>query len=166
MSWNKRATPPQPRRRKDLRFAVLTTIAIALCACTAARTHADGDHVDAELRSLLDRFIKAVNLADTDGFVACFATDATAFFPSSASAARRSGIAEIRRAVEPVFAQGPRTSPAHLGDLEITRQGNLAVASFDAGSGVAHARRTLVLRNIEGRWQIVHLHASNVTEGK
>ena len=133
---------------------------LSLASCIAPQVQSDAD-----VRPLLDRFIHAVNVADVDGFVACFATDATAFFPSSASAARRKGVDEIRSAVAPVFAQGPRTPPAALADLTITRDGSLVVASFDAGSGTMHARRTLVLRNIEGEWRIVHLHASNVSEG-
>jgi uncharacterized protein (TIGR02246 family) len=136
---------------------VAAIIALTACSTTPGRT-------DAELRALLDRFIHAVNVADTDNFVACFAPDATAFFPSNASAARRTGIAEIRNAVAPVFAQGPRTPAARLGDLVITQQDEFAVASFDAGSGTMHARRTVVLRKIEGQWRIVHLHASNVAE--
>jgi ketosteroid isomerase-like protein len=63
-----------------------------------------------------------------------------------------------------VFAQGPRTPAAQLGDLVISQQGDFAVASFDAGSGMMHARRTLVLRKVDGQWRIVHLHASNVAE--
>jgi uncharacterized protein (TIGR02246 family) len=119
---------------------------------------------EASVRLLVEDFIAAVNAADTERFLAFFATDATAFFPSNASAARRRGVEQIRAAVAPVFALGPRAPAARLTDLVITAQADLAVASFDAGSGALHARRTLVLERIAGRWYIVHLHASNVAE--
>lgn len=131
-----------------------------LISCTSVVTQDD-----ASVRRFAEEFLTAVNTANTDRFVACFAADATAFFPSMASAQRRRGIEQIRRAVEPVFAQGPRNPPARLDDLEIDVDGKLAVVSFDAGNGTLHARRTLILHRTAGKWQITHLHASNVAEG-
>jgi uncharacterized protein (TIGR02246 family) len=116
------------------------------------------------VRRVVEDFIAAVNAADAERFTAFFATDATAFFPSNASAARRTGREQLRQAVQPVFAQGPRNPPARCADLVVTVDDSFAVASFDAGSGALHARRTLVFQRRAGRWQIVHLHASNVSE--
>jgi uncharacterized protein (TIGR02246 family) len=118
----------------------------------------------AEVRAFVARFVQSVNASNTDAFVGCFASDATAFFPSGATAARRTGVDAIRKAVQPVFAQGPRNPPAQLTDLVITIDAGMAVASFDASDGVAHSRRTLVLQKIAGEWKIIHLHASNVSE--
>ena len=115
-----------------------------------------------EVRAFVERFLRSVNASNTDDFIACFASDATAFFPSAA--ARRTGTDAIRKAVQPTFAQGPRNPPAQLDDLVITMQGRMAVASFDASNGTMHSRRTLVLQQISGEWKIIHLHASNVVE--
>jgi uncharacterized protein (TIGR02246 family) len=138
----------------------IAVLAIALLAASCATTQRG----EVEVRAFVERFVQSVNASDTDAFVACFATDATAFFPSGATASRRTGSEAIRRSVRPVFAQGPRNPPAQLTDLVITVQDAMAVASFDARDGATHSRRTLVMRKIAGEWKIVHLHASNVTE--
>jgi len=140
--------------------AAVCVVALLLTS-SCATTRQDSE---VEVRAVVERFLQAVNASNTDDFVACFASDATAFFPSSASASRRTGSEEIRKAVQPVFAQGPRNPPAQLSDLVMTAQGSTAVASFDAVSGTLHSRRTLVLQKISGAWKIIHLHASNVTD--
>ena len=140
------------------RRAVLGLL-LALSGCVSAPRGAE-----TEVRRVVEEFLAAVNAADTDRFMDFFAADATAFFPSNASAARRRGIEQIRQAIEPAFAQGPRSPPARSDDLVITLHQGLAVASFDAGSGVLHARRTLVLKRSMSHWWIVHIHASNVSE--
>ncbi len=145
---------------KMLCRCALLSLAAMLISCTSVVTPDDTD-----VRRFTEEFLAAVNTANTDRFVACFAANATAFFPSTASAQRRRGIEQIRRAVEPVFAQGPRNPPARLGDLEIEVDGKLAVVSFDAGNDTLHARRTLILQRTDRKWQIIHLHASNVAEG-
>src|SRR5712671_3270296 len=133
--------------------ALLAAFLVSSCA-TSPRAS------EGAVRILLERFLRSVNASDIEAFLDCFATDATAFFPTTA--ARRVGIAEIRQAVQPAFALGPRNPPAHLGDLVITVDGDRSIASFDSSNGTMHSRRTLVLRRRAGAWKIVHLHASNV----
>ena len=128
---------------------------LSAAGCTAPRA-------DSEIRTLVERFVASVNAADVDAFVGFFADDATAFFPSPANAMRRSGLAEIRAAVAPVFAAGKPERPLVPKDVVVTVSGDLALASFDVGSGPMHSRRTLVLRRTGQGWRIVHLHASNV----
>ena len=150
----------QSRSRLRVACGVVTIIGVTLLAGCA--THrGDGS---ADVRVFVERFVQSVNASNTDDFVACFAPDASAFFPSGATAARRTGLDAIRKAVQPVFAQGPRNPPAQLKDLIITTTAEMAVASFDASDGAAHSRRTLVLQRLAGEWKIVHLHASNVIE--
>jgi ketosteroid isomerase-like protein len=139
----------------------IALLAIALLAASCATTPSN----EVGIREFVERFVQAVNSSNTDDFMTCFAPSATAFFPSGASASRRSGVDAIRKAVQPVFALGPRDPPARLADLVITTQDGMAVASFDASDGATHSRRTLVLRQYAGEWKIVHLHASNVVEG-
>jgi uncharacterized protein (TIGR02246 family) len=138
-------------------------LALLLAALLGAGCASDPMHHKQELQEALQRFLHAVNSANADAFVASFAEDATAFFPSAANAQRRRGSTEIRRAIEPSFAQGPRNPPAQLSDLVVTVDGDSAIASFDAVDGAMHSRRTLVLQRRQGQWKIVHLHASNVT---
>lgn len=135
--------------------------AVTLLACALLNGCAAVRDPEAEVREFVDRFIRAVNEPNVDDFVAAFATDATAFFPSPQNAARRNGREDIRRAVAPTFMQGPgRTVVAR--DLMIEIEGDIAYVSFDAGVDRLHARRTLVLRREHDAWTIVHLHASNV----
>lgn len=134
-------------------------LSFALAACTATPAHDS----EGEVRAFIDRFIRAVNEPNVDDFVACFAVDATAFLPSPANAARRIGREDIRRAVAPTFMQGPgRTVIAR--DVMMSLTGDTALVSFDAGVDRLHARRTLVLKRVEGQWAVAHLHASNVEE--
>src|SRR5262249_5812641 len=140
-----------------LAHRVLVALALLL-----AITVAQAETSDASVRSFVERFVTAVGNSDIDAFMACFAQDATAFFPSATNAERRTGIAAIRAGVAPTFAQAHGRRVVHANDLVITMSGAMAVASFDAGEGALHARRTLVLRKDGESWSIVHLHASNL----
>ncbi len=139
----------------NLSRLLLALLAVLGLACGCAATRGDGD---GELRVFVERFLWTVNAADTEGFLACFAEEATAFLPSTGG--RKVGTEELRRAVAPAFDAGPRATPAQLRDVVITRRGPMAVVSFDAGSATVAARRTLVLERQNERWLIIHLHAS------
>jgi ketosteroid isomerase-like protein len=141
------------------RVILIGAIALALSACASSPTRDS----QAEISEFVERFIRSVNEPNVDDFVAAFAADATAFFPSPENASRRVGREDIRRAVAPTFMQGPgRTVVAR--DLMIEIAGNTAYVSFDAGVERLHARRTLVLKRVGADWAIAHLHASNVSE--
>jgi uncharacterized protein (TIGR02246 family) len=135
-------------------------ICIALLGCTTP----DSGKSDAQIRDFVAHFVRTVNEADAGGFVACFTEDATAFFPSSANAVRRTGRSEIRAAVAPTFAQGRPANVVTPRDLVVSVDRHWAYVTFDGGSGSMHARRTLVLQRQNGAWLIAHLHASNVSE--
>jgi uncharacterized protein (TIGR02246 family) len=150
-------SPPMQSNVSRLNWALLSCVVLAACVQLPNRDPRG-------IRELVASFIAAVNAADTERFVGFFAADATAFLPSNASASRRRGIEQIRRAVAPVFAQGPRIPSVQASDLVITSRDDFAVASFDAGTSTQHARRTLVLQRMDGQWKIIHLHASNVAE--
>ena len=131
---------------------------LGACAAPSQRS------AEPEIVAVVSRLVRAVNDANVDAFVACFAEDATAFFPSEANAPRRTGRGEIRAAVAPTFSQGPPATPVTPRDLTVTVEGNFAYATFEARIVTMHARRTLVLRRHDGHWLIVHLHASNVRD--
>jgi uncharacterized protein (TIGR02246 family) len=111
--------------------------------------------------------IQGIETGDLDLIASTFAEDAVVFFPS-VSAARVSGKAAIRE----TFGKSLRPSGAG----KITPR-DIVVQAFDGVAIVtAHLkdlpappiltptvfpRRTFVLRYADGRWLIVHLHASN-----
>src|SRR5690348_12481497 len=102
---------------------IRTTIVTAVAALIVQMSGCAGEPVresrtsETQVRMLVDQFLAAVNGADTKTFMSFFANEATAFLPTNA--ARRVGIDEIEAAVAPVFAQGPRTTPATPRDLRI-----------------------------------------------
>jgi uncharacterized protein (TIGR02246 family) len=145
-------------RVRRLAAAVIACAMLSACAAPAQR------NVEPEILAFVSRFIRAVNEANVDAFVACFSADATAFFPSEANAQRRKGRDAIRAAVAPTFSRGAPETAVTPRDLTVSVEGNLAYVTFDGGSAAMHARRTLVLRRQNGDWVIVHLHASNVRD--
>lgn len=140
------------------KWAMPVALCVMLSACTTTRS------AEPEILEFVGRFIRSVNEANVDDFIACFSENATAFFPSAANAARRTGRAEIRAAVAPTFSQGRPATPVTPRELMISVDRTLAYVTFDGGSGPMHARRTLVLRRTRDDWTIVHLHASNVSD--
>ena len=140
------------------RSGILLWLCVALAGGATPRDH------EPEVRDFVTRFVRSVNEANVEDFVACFDTNATAFFPSSANATKRVGRDAIRAAVAPTFRQGPPATRVVPRDLSISTDRNDALVTFDGGSGLLHARRTLVLRRMRDAWTIVHLHASNVSE--
>jgi uncharacterized protein (TIGR02246 family) len=139
-------------------------LAIVALACTALSGCATPRRAEPEIREFVARFVRSVNEANVDEFVACFSEDATAFFPSAANASKRTGRSAIRAAVTPTFAQGAPKDPVTPRELTISLDRDLAYVTFDGGTGTTHLRRTLVLRRVDGAWTIAHLHASNVSE--
>ncbi|HEX8173126.1 MAG TPA: nuclear transport factor 2 family protein [Thermoanaerobaculia bacterium] len=111
------------------------------------------------------RFVAAFNALDAAAMQTLFAPDATAFLPMPQYGARLDGREAIMAALSPLFAEEKtRSGSLHLTQkgLHIQTYGSTAVATFDVGTEAVYSRRTLVLRARGGRWEIVHLHASNV----
>lgn len=112
----------------------------------------------------LARFIDAFSRLDLDAMLDCFAGDATAFFPTEYERARLDGKKLIGSAFARVIAQvrGTGRDRLHLcpEDLRVQDNGETALATFHL-RGEPLSRRTFVLGRQDGRWQIVHMHASN-----
>ncbi len=122
----------------------------------------------AAIGALLDEFIDALNTADLPRYVALFAPDATAFFPLAEVPLRLESKEQIA-AVFGRFFEGVRRSgpgPRYLNlapaDVRLQLYGGAAVVSFHFKGGEMTSRRTLVLAKRDGKWSIVHLHASNL----
>ena len=102
-------------------------------------------------------------------FIACFADNATVFFPMPEPPERVEGKQAIQQRFERVFASirsTARSGPPfhHLVPEDLSIQlmpGDTAVVSFHLRNEERIGRRTLVLRKMNDQWLIIHLHASN-----
>jgi ketosteroid isomerase-like protein len=120
-----------------------------------------------EVEAALAEFLAAFNDLDWDRFQACFAEDATLFFPARPFPnARATGWDEVAAGFAPYFANlratvpGPPYQQLTPRDLHIQPLGDAALATFHLPRDTAVGRRTLVLRKTTAGWKIVHLHAS------
>ena len=120
---------------------------------------------------VLDEFIEALNTADLQRYVALFTPDATAFFPLSEVPLRLENKEQITAVFGTFFEgvrrgnPGPRYMNLAPADLKLQRYGDAAIVTFHLKGGTMISRRTLVLVKREGKWMIVHLHASSLEAG-
>ena len=139
---------------------MLRSLALVLGLFTASCTISTPRDV---MNSLVDVFngFAAVDLRSL------LAEDATAFLPMPEHAELVRGRDEILAILTPLLEadrQRRGGQPLNLvpKDVVIQRHGRSAVVTFDVGTADVHSRRTLVLERRDGRWLIIHLHASNV----
>ena len=122
-----------------------------------------------EIEQATAHFLSTFENLDMPAFIACFADDATAFFPAPEPPERATGKAAIRSRFQQVFdairqaaSGGPPYHRLEPQDLEVQVLGaDSAVVTFHLRNSERLARRTLVLKKVQGAWLIVHLHASN-----
>jgi len=146
-----------------LLFALLT------CPAAAGAPSDDRHEVEKAVAHWLDIFEKL----DMPVFIERFTDDATIFFPSFVPAPempeRVAGKAAVRSSFEQVFAAirkaasgGPPYHRLQPEDLQVQLLGaDSAVVTFHLRNSERIARRTLVMRKVQGTWLIAHLHASN-----
>ena len=122
----------------------------------------------AAVQKTIEGFMDALNAADIEKFAPFFANDATMFFPLAPIYSRLENKEQITQ-VFGVFFESVRkgkTGPRYMNlvpqDLRIQLFGSTAVATFGFKGPDLISRRTLVLRRETGKWQIVHMHASNL----
>ena len=132
-----------------MRRAVLLLLFTVACATT---------HTP-DVRDAQQGFLDAFNALDEARIVDAFAEDATAFFPVT-KAERVNGKAAIA-AVFHDYVAGSKKTNIVPEDVHVQQSGNLAVVTFNVHNPSAVSRRTFVWRYQDGRWRIVHLHASN-----
>lgn len=117
-------------------------------------------------------FLRSFENLDMESFIACFAEDASVFFPLPEPPQRFDGRAAIREHFQVVFdairtdaKRGPPYHTLNPANLEAKMLGPAAaLVTFQLENRQRIARRTLVLR-FERDWRIAHLHASNVATG-
>jgi uncharacterized protein (TIGR02246 family) len=150
-----------------------SVLAIALLTASVplARAAEPDQSADrAEIEAFTRKFLRAFEDLDMQQFIACFADNATMFFPMPEPPERVDGKQAIQKRFEQVFASIRSTAKSgppfhHLAPEDLAIQvmpGQSAVVSFHLSNSERIARRTLVLTNTNGRWLILHLHASNV----
>ena len=112
--------------------------------------------------ALLVHGAAAWNRGDLDGFMSDYALDASFVTPRQVLHGR----AEIRSRYAPRFAPGGVRDSLYFQDLEVdalARDAVNAIAYYVLQRGdsiIARGPTSLVLRNIGGRWYIVHDHSS------
>jgi SnoaL-like domain len=152
-------------RRIVLAIAFLTAASPLACATEPNETE-DCEAIGAFTR----KFLRAFEDLDMQQFIACFADDATVFFPMPEPPERVQGKQAIQQRFERVFDSirgSAKSGPPfhHLVPQDLSIQlmpGGSAVVSFHLRNEERIARRTFVLTRTNGKWLIVHLHASNV----
>jgi len=123
-----------------------------------------------EIEQATTHFLTSFENLDMPAFLACFADDATAFFPAPEPPERVTGKAAIRSRFQLVFdairkgaSAGPPYHRLEPQDLQIqSLSAETAVVSFHLRNSERIARRTLVMKKVRSTWLIAHLHASNL----
>jgi ketosteroid isomerase-like protein len=153
-----------------------TPTLMLLLASIPAAMHASGSPAQrpgrSQIEATLNRFLRAFENLDMTAFIACFAGDATVFFPLPEPPERFEGKSAIQNHFEQVFTAIRKSSKSDRApyqrlvpeDLRIDMLGSkAAVVSFHLRNDERVGRRTLVLQKINHTWVILHLHASNVS---
>jgi uncharacterized protein (TIGR02246 family) len=136
--------------------------------CASGGHALDRPSDDVDLRKVLTHFMDALNSCDLERTMALFSPDATMFFPLPETALRAESREEIATVFKDFYAQvragnpGPRCMALEPHDVRFQRFGDGAVISFQIAKGPLTSRRSMTLRRSDGRWQIIHFHASNV----
>jgi ketosteroid isomerase-like protein len=149
---------------------IVPVIALLVMACPFTRAIEPNESSDrADIEAFTRTFLRAFENLDMHQFIACFAENATVFFPMPEPPERANGKQAIQQRFQRVFSSirsAAKSGPPfhHLApeDLKIQMMsGQTAVVSFHLRNSERTARRTLVLTKTNGQWFILHLHASN-----
>ena len=115
-------------------------------------------------QAVLLQFLSAFSQLRLDEMLACFADDATAFFPGEHHRERLLGRAAIReafnRVLERVRATGATVMRLDAEAMHVQPLGEVAIITFHI-RGDHLSRRTFVLQERGGQWLIAHFHGSN-----
>ena len=153
-----------------MRFLAVLLAAISFIVLpvggVAQQPSSTDSNAEKEVRQAAQAFIHAFDNLDWDTFRACFSDDATVFFPMPGIAERATGRSEVEGFFRSVFDEVRRrmTGPPYLNldpkDTHIQILQDAAVVTFHLEGPELLNRRTVVFQKREGRWLIVHLHAS------
>ncbi len=154
--------PSRNMGKRILRGVALLAVVAAPLA-TAADVPAKGTP-----QAAFEGFIAAFNGLDWPAFRSYLADEVSVFnpdIPDVPSLHRLDGRAAVEEAFRAVFAASAPGGPGIVPEqVRIESSGDMAVVSFEfRRSAASFGRRTLVFRRLNARWQIVHIHASNVS---
>jgi uncharacterized protein (TIGR02246 family) len=146
----------------------IRTIILVALAITYGASHGRAADTRDAITSTVLACVKGIATGNVELIASTFAEDATAFFPTK-SAARISGKTAIAEAFAALFGPKPRPTTITPREMVIQEMGDVAIVTAHLRDLPAmpirevstFPRRTFVLRHVEGRWLIVHLHASN-----
>jgi len=152
---------------KSLILSVTALLVAASPFACATEPNESSDR--AAIETLTRTFLRAFEDLDMQQFIACFADNATVFFPMPEPPERVDGKQAIEERFERVFSSIRNTAKSgppfqHLAPENLKIQmmsGQSAVVSFQLRNSERIGRRTLVLIETNGQWFILHLHASN-----
>ena len=122
------------------------------------------------VRQAATDFVDAFNDLDWDRFEASFAEDATVFFPTPEQPHRVQGRDAIIGAFKSIFESVPEREPGppYLSiqpvDVHVRMLDESAIVTFHLAGTDQPNRRTLIFARRQGRWLIVHLHASRIAD--
>jgi ketosteroid isomerase-like protein len=112
----------------------------------------------------LQNFLRAFSQLQLDELMACFADDATAFFPIEHHCEQLAGKAAIREAFAQVIARVRTTGATRMNleaeGMQTQAYDDIAIITFHI-RGEHLSRRTFVLRRADNEWRIAHFHGSN-----
>lgn len=118
--------------------------------------------------SVVETFVRANERADLELIMSTFDETATLFLPGDRPQ-RATGRTEIRAFFESTFGQRKRPIKITPRDIHVQELGDIAVVTahlaplptLPVSEPTTFPRRTFVVKQVGGRWIIVHLHASN-----
>ena len=131
---------------------------------------------EAEIRKLMDDWLKAVRSQDLDAIMSCYAPDILSF--DAIVALQFKGIDGYRKHWEACFSMCPGPMVFEVHDLNVTADRSVGFSHALCRCGATDAsgeektswmRMTACYRRIDGRWKIVHEHFSapfDVESGK
>lgn len=143
------------------RLAALALVLLAACSTTI--TDITPAHSDDGVRGAMNGFMEALNALDAEAMASYFADDITGFVPI-AQPQRADGKAAMTAIFREFAAQTKVTTPRlHLvpENMVVESSGDFGVVSFEMRTPAMVNRRTFVFRRTDGKWLIVHMHASN-----
>jgi len=150
-----------------MRFIFLPLVLVCFCNISFSQTARQRHQDSLAVSNTMTGFLDAFSNLKWEPFIGYFAEESTAFFPPSArTPARADNKKEIAAIFRKVFENAQKQTPAYISivpkELKIQMLGDVAIVTFHLDDPGLFGRRTIVLKKINMKWLIVHLHASGV----
>ena len=144
-------------------------LAFILCITTSlvAQSKTSGKADSVEVITTVNAFVDAFSNLSWKEFQQFFAKNATAFFPPSANhPGRAENGEEVLNIFSKVFESAKQHGRSKIDiqpkEVRIQLLNNVAIVSFHLNDPDLFGRRTIILEKRNGKWLIVHLHASGL----